>query len=125
MEEKLKLLQEMATTEGDIRDGNIGSFSQGVVVGERNASRLALGIIESIKRGDKEPSIPSPMYMTNLEKGLVEPLDKSKAVSLTLGKIGMTFLEKRLAFLSEFADKSKAVKPKAFPWKPDSPRSMG
>ena len=61
MEEKLKLLQEMATTEGDIRDGNIGSFSQGVVVGERNASKLALEIIESIKRGDKEPY---------LEKGL-------------------------------------------------------
>ncbi len=78
MEEKLKLLQEMATTEGDIRDGNIGSFSQGVVVGERNASRLALDIIESIKRGDKEPYIPSPIYMTNLEKGLVEPLDKPK-----------------------------------------------
>jgi len=78
MEEKLKLLQEMATTEGDIRDGNIGSFSQGVVVGERNASRLALEIIESIKRGDKEPYIPSPIYMTNLEKGLVETLDKPK-----------------------------------------------
>jgi hypothetical protein len=70
----------MATTEGDIRDGNIGSFSQGVVVGERNASRLALEIIESIKRGDKEPYIPSPIYMTNLEKGLVEPLDKSKTL---------------------------------------------
>ena len=91
MEEKLKLLQEMATTEGDIRDGNIGSFSQGVVVGERNASRLALEVIESMKRGDKEPYIYSPIYMTNLEKGLVEPL----------------------------------IKPKAFPWKPDSPRSMG
>jgi hypothetical protein len=59
MEEKLKLLQKMATTEGDIRDGNIGSFSQGVVVGERNASRLALEIIESIKRGDIKPHIPS------------------------------------------------------------------
>lgn len=89
MEEKLKLLQEMATTEGDIRDGNIGSFSQGVVVGERNASRLALEIIESIKRSDKQPYmtnvgdtyIPTPIYMTNLEKGLVETLDKPKAVS--------------------------------------------
>jgi hypothetical protein len=81
MEEKLKLLQEMATAEGDIRDGNIGSFSQGVVVGERNASRLALEVIENIKRVDKEPYIPSPIYMTNLEKGLVESLDKSKAVS--------------------------------------------
>ena len=79
MEEKLKLLQEMATTEGDIRDGNIGSFSQGVVVGERNASRLALEVIESIKRGDKEPYIPSPIYMTNLEKGLVESSGKPKA----------------------------------------------
>jgi hypothetical protein len=79
MEEKLKLLQEMASSESDIRDGNIGSFSQGVVVGERNASRLALEIIESIKRGGKEPYIPSPIYMTNLEKGLVETLDKPKA----------------------------------------------
>jgi hypothetical protein len=81
MEEKLKLLQEMASSESDIRDGNIGSFSQGVVVGERNASRLALEIIESIKRGDKEPYIPSLMYTTNLEKGLVETLDKPKAFS--------------------------------------------
>jgi hypothetical protein len=80
MEEKLKLLQEMASSESDIRDGNIGSFSQGVVVGERNASRLALELIESIKRGGKEPYIPSPIYMTNLEKGLVETLDKPKAV---------------------------------------------
>jgi hypothetical protein len=32
----------------------------------------------------------------------------------------MTFLEKRLAFLSEFADK-----PKASSWKPDSTKSMG
>ena len=105
MEEKLKLLQEMASSESDIRDGNIGSFSQGVVVGERNASRLALEIIESIKagdkepymtkRGDKEPYIPSPIYKTNMEDGLID-------------------------FFSKPADK-----PKAFPWKPDSPRSMG
>jgi len=95
MEEKLKLLKEMATTEGDIRDGNIGSFSQGVVVGERNASRLALEIIESIKRGDKEPYICSPIYKTNMEDGLID-------------------------FFSKPADK-----PKAFSWKPDSTRSMG
>jgi hypothetical protein len=88
MEEKLKLLQEMASSESDIRDGNIGSFSQGVVVGERNASRLALEIIESIKSNDKQPYmtkigdayIPTSIYMTNLEKGLVEPLDKSKTL---------------------------------------------
>lgn len=95
MEEKLKLLQEMASSESDIRDGNIGSFSQGVVVGERNASRLALEIIESIKRGDKEPYICSPIYKTNMEDGLID-------------------------FFSKPADK-----PKAFPWKPDSTRSMG
>jgi hypothetical protein len=95
MEEKLKLLQEMASSESDIRDGNIGSFSQGVVVGERNASRLALEVIESIKRGDKEPYIPSPIYMTNMEDGLID-------------------------FFSKPADK-----PKAFPWKPDSTKSMG
>jgi hypothetical protein len=68
MEEKLKLLQEMASSESDIRDGNIGSFSQGVVVGERNASRLALEIIESIKRGDKEPYMPSPIYIIPKEE---------------------------------------------------------
>ncbi len=100
MEEKIKLLQEMASSESDIRDGNIGSFSQGVVVGERNASRLALEVIESIKSndkqpyvtkvGDKEPCIPSPIYMTNLKKGLIKSQDK----------------------------------PKAFPWKPDSTRLM-
>jgi hypothetical protein len=95
MEEKLKLLQEMASSESDIRDGNIGSFSQGVVVGERNASRLALEIIESIKRGDKEPYICSPIYKTNMEDGLID-------------------------FFSKPADK-----PKAFSWKPDSTRSMG
>jgi hypothetical protein len=87
MEEKLKLLQEMATTEGDIRDGNIGSFSQGVVVGERNASRLALEIIESIKRGDKEPYIPSPIYMTNLENGLVKHETISHKIDLIIGNI--------------------------------------
>jgi hypothetical protein len=87
MEEKLKLLQEMATTEGDIRDGNIGSFSQGVVVGERNASRLALEIIESIKRGDKEPYIPSPIYMTNLEKGLVGNETISQKIDLIIKNI--------------------------------------
>jgi hypothetical protein len=95
MEEKLKLLQEMATTEGDIRDGNIGSFSQGVVVGERNASRLALEIIESIKRGDKEPYILSPIYKTNMEDGLID-------------------------FFSKPADK-----PKAFRWKPITRFSIG
>jgi len=95
MEEKLKLLKEMATTEGDIINGNIGSFSQGVVVVERNASRLALEIIDSIKRGDKEPYIPSPVYKTNMEDGLID-------------------------FFSKPADK-----PKAFSLKPDSTRSIG
>ena len=38
----------MANFEGDVRDGNIGSFSQGVVVGERNASKLALEVLEQI-----------------------------------------------------------------------------
>ena len=45
---KIKKLQQMANFEGDVRDGNIGSFSQGVVVGERNASKLALEVIEEI-----------------------------------------------------------------------------
>jgi hypothetical protein len=95
MEEKLKLLQEMASSESDIRDGNIGSFSQGVVVGERNASRLALEIIESIKKGDKEPYICSPIYKTNMEDGLID-------------------------FFSKPADK-----PKAFHWKPITRFSIG
>jgi hypothetical protein len=95
MQEKLKLLQEMASSESDIRDGNIGSFSQGVVVGERNASRLALEIIESIKRGDKEPYICSPIYKTNMEDGLID-------------------------FFSKPADK-----PKSFSWKPITRFSMG
>lgn len=45
---KIEKLQQMANFEGDVRDGNIGSFSQGVVVGERNASKLALEVLEEI-----------------------------------------------------------------------------
>jgi len=45
---KIEKLQQMANFEGDVRDGNIGSFSQGVVVGERNASRLALEVLDEI-----------------------------------------------------------------------------
>ena len=45
---KIEKLKQMANFEGDVRDGNIGSFSQGVVVGERNASKLALEVLEEI-----------------------------------------------------------------------------
>jgi len=110
MKEKLKLLQEMATTEGDIRDGNIGSFSQGVVVGERNASRLALEVIESIKRGDKEPYIPSPIYMTNIESGLKEP--------------NVDFFSK-IYDNGDYGNIKKIDKPKTFPWKPITRFSCG
>lgn len=47
---KIEKLQQMANFEGDVRDGNIGDFSQGVVVGERNASRLALEVLEEITK---------------------------------------------------------------------------
>ena len=50
---KIEKLQQMANFEGDVRDGNIGSFSQGVVVGERNASKLALDVIEEILNESK------------------------------------------------------------------------
>ena len=57
---KIEKLQQMANFEGDVRDGNIGSFSQGVVVGERNASRLALEVIEEILLPPPvRPNIPS------------------------------------------------------------------
>ncbi len=45
---KIEKLQQMANFEGDVRDGNIGSFSQGVVAGERNASKLALEVLDEI-----------------------------------------------------------------------------
>ena len=51
----------MANFEGDVRDGNIGSFSQGVVVGERNASRLALEVIEEILKESKSQDILQPI----------------------------------------------------------------
>jgi len=52
---KIEKLQQMANFEGDVRDGNIGDFSQGVVVGERNASRLALEVLEEITKGITPP----------------------------------------------------------------------
>jgi hypothetical protein len=109
MEEKLKLLQEMATTEGDIRNDNIGSFSQGVVVGERNASRLALEVIESIKRGDKEPYIPSPI-MTNIESGLKE--------------LNVDFFSK-IYDNGDYGNIKKIEIPKSFSWKPITRFSIG
>lgn len=59
---KIEKLQQMANFEGDVRDGNIGSFSQGVVVGERNASRLALEVIEEILNKSKsQTDKPKPL----------------------------------------------------------------
>lgn len=62
---KIEKLQQMANFEGDVRDGNIGDFSQGVVVGERNASKLALEVIEEILKESKsqttENDKPKPL----------------------------------------------------------------
>ena len=57
---KIEKLQQMANFEGDVRDGNIGAFSQGVVVGERNASRLALEVLEEILNESRSQDILHP-----------------------------------------------------------------
>ena len=99
---KIEKLQQMANFEGDVRDGNIGSFSQGVVVGERNASRLALEVIEEItkrnfifidRKGNEE-------YLERIRKDLenIENLNKSK---------------------------SQVDKPRPLSWEPVTTRSMG
>ena len=66
---KIEKLQQMANFEGDVRDGNIGDFSQGVVVGERNASKLALEVIEEILKESKsqttENDNPRPLQNNN------------------------------------------------------------
>ena len=58
---KIEKLQQMANFEGDVRDGNIGSFSQGVVVGERNASKLALEVLAEILKESKPQDILQPI----------------------------------------------------------------
>ena len=58
---KIEKLQQMANFEGDVRDGNIGSFSQGVVAGERNASKLALEVLEEILKESKPQDILQPI----------------------------------------------------------------
>lgn len=97
---KIEKLQQMANFEGDVRDGNIGAFSQGVVVGERNASRLALEVLYEItektlffidRKGNKE-------YIERIEN-----LRKSQDITLPL----------------------ENDKPKPLSWKPDSTKSMG
>lgn len=83
---KIEKLQQMANFEGDVRDGNIGSFSQGVVAGERNASKLALEVIEEItktnlvfidRKGNEE-------YLERIRKDLenIENLKKSQIIDL-------------------------------------------
>lgn len=66
---KIEKLQQMANFEGDVRDGNIGSFSQGVVVGERNASKLALEVIEEINF----------IVKNKIDRERMENLNKSKS----------------------------------------------
>lgn len=73
---KIEKLEQMANFEGDVRDGNIGDFSQGVVVGERNASKLALEVLEEITETNlmkrkKPPYFPSPIKPINMEYGVV------------------------------------------------------
>ena len=69
---KIEKLQQMANFEGDVRDGNIGSFSQGVVAGERNASKLALEVIEEILKESKPQDILQP---TNEVRLIVNGVD--------------------------------------------------
>ena len=69
---KIEKLQQMANFEGDVRDGNIGSFSQGVVAGERNASKLALEVIEEILKESKPQDILQP---TNEVRLIVNEVD--------------------------------------------------
>ena len=69
---KIEKLQQMANFEGDVRDGNIGSFSQGVVAGERNASRLALEVLEEILKESKPQDILQP---TNEVRLIVNGVD--------------------------------------------------
>ena len=94
---KIEKLQQMANFEGDVRDGNIGSFSQGVVAGERNASKLALEVIEEIlNKPNSQVDFSSPIYK-NLDYG------NSSSPPLP----------------------PENDKPKPSFWKPDSTKSMG
>lgn len=97
---KIEKLQQMANFEGDVRDGNIGAFSQGVVVGERNASKLALEVLHEITE-------------TNLimikRKGNEEYIEKME----------------NLTKLQDITPPLKNDKPRPLSWEPDSTKSMG
>ena len=96
---KIEKLQQMANFEGDVRDGNIGAFSQGVVVGERNASKLALEVLEEIT-----------------EKNLVFIDRKGNA----------EYIERIENLTIQIIDLSQSIdKPKPSSWKLDSTKSMG
>lgn len=97
---KIEKLEQMANFEGDVRDGNIGAFSQGVVVGERNASRLALDVLYEITKKnlvfiDRKGNEEYIERMENLRKSqdITPPLENDK--------------------------------PRPVSWKPDSTKSMG
>lgn len=96
---KIEKLQQMANFEGDVRDGNIGDFSQGVVVGERNASKLALEVLDEItkknlvfidRKGNEE-------YIERMENLTIQIIDLDQSID----------------------------KPRPLSWKPDSTKSMG
>ena len=96
---KIEKLQQMANFEGDVRDGNIGAFSQGVVVGERNASKLALEVLEE-----------------STEKNLVFIDRKGNA----------EYIERIENLTIQIIDLSQSIdKPKPSSWKLDSTKSMG
>lgn len=96
---KIEKLQQMANFEGDVRNGNIGDFSQGVVVGERNASKLALEVLYEItkknlvfidRKGNEE-------YIERMENLTIQIIDLDQSID----------------------------KPKPLSWEPDSTKSMG
>ena len=110
LDERLKkyiLKEPMANFEDDVRDGNIGAFSQGVVVGERNASKLALEVLDEIakrnfifidRKGNEE-------YLERIRKDLenIENLKKSQIIDLG----------------------QSIDKPKPLSWEPVTTKSMG
>ena len=96
---KIEKLQQMANFEGDVRDGNIGAFSQGVVVGERNASKLALEVLHEItkknlvfidRKGNEE-------YIERIENLTIQIIDLDQSID----------------------------KPRPLSWKPEITKSMG
>ena len=97
---KIEKLQQMANFEGDVKDGNIGSFSQGVVVGEKNASKLALEVLEEItKRNlifiDRKGNEEYIERMENLRK-LQDILQSTNEVRLIVNGVNISISQWKL-----------------------------